>query len=140
MERSLLTIYCSLKIYLEEIIMKSSLKKSLWLVGELSFSGVVFSAELLLFRKAIFTLEGVLHDLDPDFDLDTQMMNYLSRLLLQESPDRVFSSIVWAGEKAEDYSSLITTPELQLLGHSLLMQLAHKSWSPFFLPWQGYQN
>lgn len=124
----------------KEFTQSSLVRKSLWLVGELSFAGATFSAELLLFRKAIYTLEGVLKDLDPNFDLDTRVMNYLARLLWQESPERIMRSALFTADKAENYPSLISTQELQFLGQSLYMQLAQKIWDPLFCPWQGLQN
>jgi ubiquinone biosynthesis protein len=116
----------------KEFTKASLVRKSLWLVEELSFSGLIFSVEFLLFRKAIFTLEGVLHDLDRDFDLDARMMHYLSRLLWEETPERIRKSMVFATEQAEDYASLITTAELQQLSFTLSMQLALKAWQPLF--------
>ena len=52
----------------------SLIKKSFKLLEQLSFEGFVFPAELMLFRKAIFTLEGVLYDLDPSFDMNAAIV------------------------------------------------------------------
>ncbi len=41
-----------------------AVKKWLIQLAQLSFEGFIFPADLMLFRKAVFTLEGVLYDLD----------------------------------------------------------------------------
>jgi len=48
--------------------------------------GFVFPPDLMLFRKAIFTLEGVIVDLWPSFDMDAAVMQYLTTLVTREIP------------------------------------------------------
>lgn len=111
----------------------SLLGKSFYLVGELAFAGVVFPAQLLLFRKALFTLEGVLLDLDEGFDLNFQLMSYLGRLLLVENPARMVNAVFWQRENAEDYDSLLTTAELQRLALQLASRFSANLWQPMTL-------
>jgi ubiquinone biosynthesis protein len=93
----------------------SQVKKSFKLLEELAFAGFVFPADLMLFRKSIFTLEGVLNDLCPSFDMDFAIMKYLSALITEEIPSRIGNLFFPLADKAENYSSLISNVELQSL-------------------------
>ena len=42
------------------------------LLGELACRGVVFPTNLLMFQKSLVTLKGVIHDIDPVFEFDSQ--------------------------------------------------------------------
>jgi ubiquinone biosynthesis protein len=54
------------------------------LLDFLAMQGVVFPAQLMLFRKAVFTLDGVLHDIaGPDADLDAFLMTSLVELIAE---------------------------------------------------------
>lgn len=91
------------------------IKKTFTLLEQLTFEGFVFPAELMLFRKAIFTLEGVLFDLWPAFDMDAAVTQYLTTLMTQEIPTRCGNLFFPMADRPENYPSLISNVELQSL-------------------------
>ncbi|MDZ7581186.1 MAG: AarF/UbiB family protein [Deltaproteobacteria bacterium] len=93
------------------------IKKTFTLLEQLSFGGIVFPADLMLFRKAIFTLEGVLYDLWPAFDMDAAVTQYLTTLMTQEIPQRLGNLFFPLADRPENYPSLISNMEL----HSLII-------------------
>lgn len=94
---------------------KDPLTTSFLLLDELSLSGTVFPAELLLFRKAFFTLEGVLTDLAPGFQIGSFMEHYLIKMLIVEMPKRLLNSYNPTGSSAEHYPSMLSNFDVQLL-------------------------
>jgi len=102
-------------IMLPEYARYSLMRKAFWLLEQLSYEGVVFSPDLMLFRKAIFTLEGVLNDLYPRFNLDTVVFKYMASLLAQEMPQRMGNLMFLQADKAENYKSLLSNTDLQSL-------------------------
>lgn len=54
-------------------------------------AGVQFPADLLLFRKSLFTIKGVLNDVDPDFSIDREFLTAFARVLVREAPKRLLS-------------------------------------------------
>jgi ubiquinone biosynthesis protein len=78
------------------------------LLDELILEGVRFPAELLMFRKSLFTLLGVLHDVDDSFQIDWYLTRSLFSQLLHELPSRLLHS-PWSRE----YPTQITTWELR---------------------------
>lgn len=97
------------------------LKKAFCLIDRAARCGIVFRTDLLLFRKALFTLEGVLYELDAAFDFDEAMTASLSTLFLQELPKRLGPLIFPAADTPERYASLMTNKDLQriLLHHAI---------------------
>lgn len=93
----------------------SLLKKAFWLLEHLSYEGVVFPKDLMLFRKAIFTLEGVLYDLDPQFNLDTFLFKYMGALIADEMPSRLGRTLFFQADKPENYQSLLSNGDLQMM-------------------------
>jgi ubiquinone biosynthesis protein len=91
------------------------IKKTFKLLEQLTFEGFVFPADLMLFRKAIFTLEGVLFDLWPAFDMDAAVTQYLTTLVTQEIPTRFGNLFFPLADRPENYPSLISNIELQSL-------------------------
>jgi ubiquinone biosynthesis protein len=50
------------------------------LLETIAFEGVRLPASLVMFRKALFTLDGILHDIDaPDFSMESVMARHLIR-------------------------------------------------------------
>ena len=74
--------------------------------------GLLFSAELILFRKAFFTLEGVLEDLCPDFAMDRVMEEYLNSIVLKEIPGRLCAAFFMAADDSGSYQSLLSNEDL----------------------------
>jgi ubiquinone biosynthesis protein len=104
------------------------IKRTFKLMEALSLEGFVFPADLMLFRKAIFTLEGVLFDLCPDFDMDEAITHYMGRLMTWEIPARVGYLLFPMADRPENYPSLISNGELQsLLVHHCLDALRANS-------------
>jgi ubiquinone biosynthesis protein len=93
------------------------IKKTFTLLEQLTFEGIVFPADLMLFRKAIFTLEGVLYDLWPAFDMDAAVTQYLTTLMTREIPQRLGNLFFPLADRPENYPSLISNIEL----HSLII-------------------
>jgi ubiquinone biosynthesis protein len=91
------------------------IKKTFNLLEQLTFEGFVFPADLMLFRKAIFTLEGVLFDLWPAFDMDAAVTQYLTTLMTEEIPKRFRNLFFPLADRPENYPSLISNIELQSL-------------------------
>ena len=115
------------------------IRKTFHLLEELSFEGFVFPPELMLFRKAIFTLEGVLHDLWPSFDMDAAMIQYLTALVIKEIPMRVGGLFFPMTDRPENYPSLISNSQLQSLLISPFAAVMRTSAAAFaaFTPWGG---
>ena len=88
------------------------LKMAFRLMAELTMEGVVFPSELILFRKAFFTLEGVLADISPGFSMAETMENYLGRLLVAEIPLRVTTGFLPIPDRSLNYKTLISNQTL----------------------------
>jgi ubiquinone biosynthesis protein len=82
------------------------------LLEHLALEGFVFPADLMLFGKAIFTLEGVLYDLWPRFDMDAAVTRHLAALMTREFPDRLRGFLAPFTDRPENYPSLISNVEL----------------------------
>ncbi len=118
---------CSLR-FIEEVVKDyltsqeytsfSLMHKSFWLVEQLLYHGLLFPTNLMLFRKTIFTLEGVIHDLDPQFDVDAYMINYLAGLVTLELPQRFGNVLFPLSDRPGNYASQLSNQDLQgLLVH-----------------------
>lgn len=109
------------------------------LLEELSYQGIVFPADLMLFRKAFFTLEGVVLDICADFDFDAQMQIYLLVGIAEEMPVRICNVLFPLMDRPENYETLISNAELQSLllsqSSALLVTNMELLWQPFF--WWG---
>jgi ubiquinone biosynthesis protein len=93
----------------------TQIKKTFKLLEELAYEGFVFPADLMLFRKAIFTLEGVIYDLCPAFDMDAAVTRHLTALIAEEIPSRIGNLFFPLADQPENYPSLISNLELQSL-------------------------
>lgn len=117
-----LTSAMSSKTYTDAVLMK----KMFFLIDCASRCGMVFRPELLLFRKAFFTLEGVLCDLNPAFDIDAVTADCLRTLFFQEMPKRLGALLLPVTDAPEKYASLISNKDLQrLASHYALAGLKH---------------
>ena len=54
------------------------------LLEHAALQGISFPSELVLYRKAFFTLEGVLNDIHPGFVMADSVERYLRDLLMEE--------------------------------------------------------
>ncbi len=101
------------------------------LLDSIAFGGVRFPAELLMFRKALFTLEGVLADLAPDVKVDLVLARYALRLLPGEFPARLLRPLTDGSATFRthlsnlDLAALVLS--LPLLGNRLWLQGAERA-------------
>lgn len=98
-----------------EFVRMPLMRKAFRLLEKLSYKGFVFPADLMLFRKAVFTLEGVLYDLCPGFDMDAAVMQYLAGLMTREIPKRLCGLLFPLADRPGNYPSLISNTELHSL-------------------------
>lgn len=103
------------------------LEKAFYFIDQLAINGVGFSKDLLLFRKAFFTLDGVLHELDPEFNMDKYMFGLFKEMFIRELPKRWLYYMIPRMDCSENYTSLISTRELQLYAMQLFA-------NPFSMP------
>lgn len=116
------------------------IKRVFRLLELLTYEGFVFPAELMLFRKAIFTLEGVLHDLWPEFDMDAAVVQYMMALMAQDAPQRCLNLLFPMADRPENYTSLISNMELQsLMAHqyAAAVQSGARTLFGSFMGWFG---
>jgi ubiquinone biosynthesis protein len=91
------------------------MKKAFIMLDRLSVQGIRFPKDLLLFRKTFFTLDGLLDDLDPEFDMDQAVMTYMRGLLIRELPERIAVLLAAVDDAPERYRSLLSNKDLQML-------------------------
>lgn len=100
------------------------------LLDGLAFGGVRFPAELLMFRKVMFTLEGVLHDLDPELKMDLVLGRYALQLMGREIPQRLIRPLTDSTHTfrthLSNYDLTLLVLSLPLLGNRLWLQTAEK--------------
>jgi ubiquinone biosynthesis protein len=105
------------------------------LLEALSKEGMMFPADLMLFRKAIFALEGVLHDLWPAFDMNAAIAQHMMSLIHQEFPVRLGNLLFPLSDRPENYRSLISNQDLHtLIAHQYidtLFSFSQRLMAPF---------
>ena len=102
------------------------LKNVFQLMAQLTMEGFVFPAEMILFRKTFFTLEGVLADISPGFSMAEALQNYLGQLLLAEVPLRVTAAFLPAPDDNSHYKTLLSNQDLGKLSFSQSLSALHK--------------
>lgn len=100
----------------------SWLGRAVAVVDGLLRRGVAFPQDLLLLRKSLFTLEGVLADLDPGFDQDAALLDFLAGLVREELPARWVGLVMPWSDRPSRYRSLVSNLDLQALLHRLGME------------------
>ena len=103
---------------------RDPLEKVFRLLEQAAMLGVVFPSELVLYRKAFFTLEGVLNDISPDFSMARSLEHYLRDLLIDELPYRSAAWFVTNGDNGAQYPSMLSNFDLQ----SLILHGALNNW------------
>ena len=73
-------------------------------------SGIVFPSPLVMLRKSIFTLNGVLTDIDPKFSMERSFARYAAMRFAMDFPRRVT-----IGPRSKDYGLPLATTELMVL-------------------------
>jgi len=100
----------------QEYLSAQLIKKLFVMIDQAVVRGIQFPGELLLFRKAFFTLEGVIYDLDPEFDMDAYLVKVLSRFVLEETPKRWLYAMLLHSDLPEYYSSHLSNNDLHRIG------------------------
>lgn len=118
----------------------SLVRKAFLLLEKLSYKGFVFPADLMLFRKAIFTLEGVLNDLWPAFDMDAAVIRYLGGLMAREIPKRIGGLLFPLTDRPENYPSLISNMELNSLAIHQYGATLKTMTEAFLYPFAGWSS
>lgn len=81
-----------------------------WIAGLMDgvlTSGARFPADLLMLRKSLFTLHGVIEDISPDFPLDRFFFTKAISSLIREWPFRIFG-----GLRSRDFSTNVSNADL----------------------------
>jgi ubiquinone biosynthesis protein len=91
------------------------LNRAFRLLEQLALNGVLFPGELILFRKAFFTLEGVLNHIVPGFSPGRAMEQYLRTLLKREMSRRVTALMSGRPDHSFDYPSLLSSQAVSQL-------------------------
>lgn len=104
------------------------LARTLDLIDTLALGGFAFPGELLWFRKSLFTLIGVLQDLDPGFDADLQLRQWLQELILQDLPKRLVTGFNPLMDHPAGYRSFVSNLDLCGLVHHVLLSGAAEGW------------
>jgi hypothetical protein len=99
------------------------LGKACVLIDEMCSLGVGFPFELLVFRKALFTVEGVVRDLDPDFAFDCEVVRAVGLMLASELPERWWRGFVPLLDRSGVYGSTLTNRDVSWFGQEALRRL-----------------
>jgi ubiquinone biosynthesis protein len=87
----------------------------------LAFDGLKFPKDLLLFRKSVFTLRGVLEELSPGFDMDGAIAAYVNKLVMAEIPCRWAATAFPFMDEPRNYLTLTSNADLLALSAGMLM-------------------
>ncbi len=82
------------------------------LVSELGRAGYVVDGDLLLYVKSLYTIIGVIGDLDPDFVPDEHVSGRVSGQVLKEMPKRLVNTIWIPGMWSHDYPSMASNNDV----------------------------
>ena len=98
------------------------LGKACALIDELSSLGITFPFELLLFRKALFTVEGVVRELDPDFAFDRETAQVVGEQAVGEIPGRCWRGFFPLFDRPDVYSAPLTNRDVHCLAQDLVLR------------------
>lgn len=101
------------------------LERAFHLIDQAALEGIRFPKDLLLFRKAFFTLDGVLRELDPEFSIDRYAAPLLKELFLEELPGRWTTGMIPRLDRPGKFKSLVTNRELQIFLFRYLLENLH---------------
>ncbi len=107
-------------------IRRKIVEKIFFFIDQTAIQGIRFPKDLLLLRKAFFTLEGILYELDPEFDMDRYVLNLLEELFLEELPKRWIYFLFPQSDSFNHYKSLMSNNDLQILGNRIFMKSLEK--------------
>ena len=112
------------------------IEKAFYVIDQMILCGIRFSANLVFFRKAMFTLDGVLKEIDPDFDADICILSLLKDLVMEELPRRCAYLFFPRADSPEHYKSLMSNTDIQIL----IMRLWTNLLRNIYLPCQRYDT
>jgi ubiquinone biosynthesis protein len=95
-------------------------------IDRTAVSGIRFPAELLLFRKAFFTLDGVFHDLDPDFNMDAAAAELAADAFLREMPRRWYAGLIPRWDRPDQYATLLSNRDLAWFAGRLMLEVGDR--------------
>ncbi len=113
------------------------INRALCLLDRLAVRGVKFPRDLLLYRKALFTVKGVIQEVYPPFDMEAYMMKYLVDLITKEMPLRSMYMFSPQMDRPYNYKSLMSNTDLFLLINNLFTTFAY---SRFTLTRPGHKQ
>ena len=104
--------------------------QTLILLDKIGLSGITFPAALMMFRKTLFTLIDVLHDITPDVKIDMVLARYALPLMSKEAPWRMFrlpidSSTIFQSHLS-NYDLTVLALSLPLFGQRLFLQTSQQ--------------
>lgn len=91
-------------------------------IDRTAVAGIRFPAELLLFRKAFFTLDGVLHDLDPDFHMDAVAAELAADAFFREMPRRWYAGMFPRFDRPGHFATLLSNRDLAWFAGRLMLE------------------
>lgn len=112
------------------------IEKAFYFIDQMLVKGFRFSSDLVFFRKAMFTLDGVLKELDPEFDADICIFALLKDVVMEELPRRCAYLFFPRSDSPEHYKSLMSNTDLQILFMRLWTNLLRN----IYLPYQRYDT
>ncbi|HNV70058.1 MAG TPA: AarF/UbiB family protein [Candidatus Ozemobacteraceae bacterium] len=80
--------------------------------------GIKFPADLLLFRKTVFSFFDVVASLAPNFNADLCLLHLLAPMIMREFGPRTLESLLPGLLPGNTYRSLVPTPDLVQVGVS----------------------
>jgi ubiquinone biosynthesis protein len=101
---------------------KALLEQAFFLVDSLALEGMKFPRDLLVFRKSVFTVAGVLNDISPEFDMDADLREYLQELVIHELPLRSINQVCGRPDYPGRYQSRVSNLDLFALFQTLLLR------------------
>lgn len=105
----------------------SFIKKSFLFIDQTAFHGVHFSKDLMLLRKSIFTLEGVLKDIDPDFNVDLSTFRLFESLIAEEFPKRWAQAMFPFMYSSDTFKTIMSNHEIFSLVTEMVSKKIRKS-------------
>jgi ubiquinone biosynthesis protein len=114
------------------------MEKAFFLIDQSALRGIRYPKNLLLFRKAFFTLQGVIYDLDPHFDMDRYMIQILSELFVEDLPTRCWYFFFPYFDKPSNYRLAVSNVDLEALFIRMLLKSGSTLVSFFYPPKWSY--
>jgi len=109
-----------------QYIRRKTVEKIFFFIDQSAIQGIRFPKDLLLLRKAFFTLEGLIYELDPEFDMDKYVFNLLEELFIEELPKRWLYFFFPQSDSFNHYKSLMSNQDVQILANRIFMKCLEK--------------